>query len=589
MKHIVPALLVLVLVVAAPTALLAAEDQRPNIVLVLADDVGFSDLGVYGSEISTPNIDRLALDGVIFSNFHASPICAPSRAMLMTGVDSHLAGVGNLPETTPPEHRDAPGYKGELNDNVMTIAERLRQSGYHTYMTGKWHLGHSAASLPSARGFERTFALDATGGDNWEKRPYIPLYETADWFADGQETDLPDDFYSSRFLTDKMIEFIDESVGDGQPFFAYLAYQAVHIPVQAPKEFVDRYAGVYDQGWDALRETRFGRAIEEGLVRGDAALGPMPGGLAGWDSLSEEEQKFQAKSMAVNAGMLEAMDFHLGRLISHLEETGLYDNTVFLVLSDNGADPSDPLSSAVFRFWLDWVGYSTDYETLGEKGTFTAIGPQFASAAVSPGAYFKFYAGEGGLRVPLIVSGPQIMRGGRTDAFSFITDIAPTILELASADSGQPPAVHPISGTSLKPLLTGGETFVHAAHEAIAIEAAGSVAVFKGEHKLTRNGPPFGDNQWRLYNISRDPGETADLSAALPERVEELLAEYAEYSARVGVLEVPEGYQSVRQVTLSIIERLIARNLMAIIVATLLFALLIWWSIRRFRQRLSKG
>ncbi len=244
--------------------------DAPNIVLIVADDVGFTDFGAYGSEINTPNIDQLAHRGVIFSNFHVSPVCAPSRAMLMTGVDSHLAGVGYLPEAIPPELEGHAAYQGVLAPDVVTIASLLRDAGYHTYMTGKWHLGHGPGALPHEQGFERSFALDATGGDNYEQRPYLPVLASPVWYADGVPVDLPNDFYSSRYFVDQTIDYIDSNRGDGQPFFAYLPFLAVHIPIQAPAEFIDKYDGVYDEGWHVQRQNRFENAKALGLIPASA-------------------------------------------------------------------------------------------------------------------------------------------------------------------------------------------------------------------------------------------------------------------------------------------------------------------------------
>ena len=552
-----------------------AQEVRPNIVLILADDVGFSDFGAYGSEIATPNIDALAASGTLFSNFHASPICAPSRAMLMTGVDSHLAGIGNLPESAPLEHRGKPGYLGRLSDDVVTVASLLQQAGYDTYMTGKWHLGHDEKSLPSARGFDRSFVLDASGADNWEKKTYLPIYDDADWFEDGKPTDLPDDFYSSKFFVDKTIDYIESGKKDGNPFFSYIAFQAVHIPVQAPREFIEKYDGVYADGWDALRESRFRAAIERGLIPADAELGPMPRGLAEWEGLSEKEKQFRAKSMAVNAAMLEAMDFHIGRLVAYLKETGQFENTVFIVMSDNGPEPGDPTATFGFNQWLWSVGYSRDIETLGEKGSYAFIGPEFASAAASPGAFFKLHAGEGGLRVPLILSGAHVTREGTTGAFSFIKDIAPTILDMAGATQAGGSA-QPMTGRSLLPLIRGEADRVYAETDAVGIEAAGNAALFRGDYKLVRNMPPLGDAKWYLYDLARDPGETNDLSIAQPELFATMMAEYEAYAARVGVLEVPEGYDQMAQLTTNRIHDQLREKWPALVALVLALGGLVW-------------
>jgi arylsulfatase/uncharacterized sulfatase len=281
----------------------AAGQPRPNIVLILADDLGFTDTAPYGSEIDTPTIATLADQGVRFTNYHTAASCAPSRAMLLTGVDSHRAGVPNIPEMLPPEHSQHAHYQGTLGRNVVTVATLLQDAGYHTYIAGKWHLGMTPDLLPSRRGFERTIVLADSGADNWEQKPYLPIYEKANWFADGKETELPEDFYSSRFLIDKTIEFIDSNADDGRPFFAYVPFQAVHIPVQAPQEFIDRYMGVYDEGWDRLRYERRLRAARLGIIPEGAGMVAMAT-TGDWFALSPEEKRYQAKRMAVYAAMV---------------------------------------------------------------------------------------------------------------------------------------------------------------------------------------------------------------------------------------------------------------------------------------------
>lgn len=584
-----------ILVLAAALLALAglpakAQETRPNIVLILIDDVGFSDLGAYGSEIATPNIDALAARGALFSNFHASPICAPSRAMLMTGVDSHLAGVGNLPESVPLEHRGEPAYLGHLADDVVTVASRLQAAGYRTTMAGKWHLGHEEPHmLPPAHGFDRSFALDASGADNWEKRPYLPIYDDAPWFEDGEPADLPEDFYSSKFIVDKTIEYLDENEADERPFFSYLAFQANHIPVQAPREFVDKYIGVYDKGWHALRQSRFEGVVDRGLVPGDAALGPMPEGLKDWDELTAEEKEIRAMSMAVHAGMLEAMDHHVGRFVEHLKQTGDYGNTIFFVLSDNGPEPNDPLATPGFAQWLWWVGYSRDLDRLGEKGTFAFIGPEFASADAAPGSFFKLYAGEGGIRVPFIVAGEGVSAATR-HGFSFITDIAPTILDLAGVSAGgefRGEPVKEMTGRSLLPVLRGEAASPYSDEDAVGMEAAGNVALFRDGYKLMRNLPPYGDTEWYLYNLAEDPGETKDLKEAEPERFALMMREYESYAATVGALEVPAGYEQMKQLTVNRLHDMRGQLVAAALVAAGILGGLAWLSflgIRRLRR-----
>ena len=534
-------------------ALLLAQAERPNIVLILADDLGFSDIASYGSEIQTPTLSALAETGISFTNYHTAASCAPTRGMMLTGVDSHRNGVPNIPETIPPELAQHENYRGTLSHGVVTVASLLQDAGYHTYMAGKWHLGQSPDLLPIRRGFERTITMADTGADNWQQKPYLPIYERANWYADGERTTLPEDFYSSRFLVDKMIDFIDSKRADQKPFFAYLPFQAVHIPVQAPLEFTDKYMGVYDAGWTALREQRRNRAVELGLVPATAGMVAMST-TNDWDAYTEEEQRYHAKRMAVYAGMVDAMDYHIGRLVEYLKSTGQYDNTLFIFTSDNGSEASggDDVRSPLMRLSLRMNDYTNDYDTLGLKGSFNTIGPSFASAAAGPLAYYKFYAGEGGMRVPLIIAGESLpVQCEWTRAFAYVMDIAPTILELTGVNppgryyGGHP--VQPMTGRSLLPLATGAADRVYTETDSVGYELAGNAALFQGDYKLVRNYLPVGDNRWHLYNIATDPGETQDLSEAMPERFALMQTLYADYAADNGVLPLPEGYDPVFQ------------------------------------------
>jgi len=535
--------------VLAGTANLALAKQ-PNVVVILADDLGFSDLASYGSEINTPNIDQLAEEGVRFSNYHTAASCAPTRAMLLTGVDSHRAGVANIAEAIPSEQEDSPFYRGTLNDNVVTIATLLKDAGYHTYMSGKWHLGHKSPELrPFNRGFERTVMMADSGADNWEQRPYLPTYSKANWYADGEETNLPDDFYSSKFLVDKAIEFIESNKEDDKPFFSYIPFQAVHMPVQAPKEFTEKYMGVYDQGWTELRKKRQQAVKELGLVSQETEMVDMHT-TENWDALSKEEKRFHSKSMAVYAGMVDAMDYNIGRFIQYLKDTGEYDNTIFIFTSDNGAEPSDPIAiSKLFKFWMMRVGYSRDYETLGEKGSWSYIGPSFASAAAAPLSYYKFFSGEGGMRVPMIIAGPAVpenMKGTISNALTYVKDMAPTVLELVGVKHPgteyKDKTVEPMTGKSLVSLVDGDADQVHTDKEYLAYEIGGNAALIKGDYKIVFNRGPTGDDKWHLYNLAKDPGEAKELSTLEPEIYAELVQDYENYVVENGVLPMPEGY-----------------------------------------------
>ncbi|MFT7044342.1 MAG: arylsulfatase A-like enzyme [Candidatus Azotimanducaceae bacterium] len=573
-----------------PTYSSTQNMTAPNIVLLLADDLGFSDIGAFGSEVSTPNIDALAARGIMFSNYHSASSCAPTRAMLMTGISSHRAGLGNMPESLPSEAQGVAEYSGHLRRGIPTVADRLSEQGYRTYMTGKWHLGKEPDTLPSARGFDRTFILADTGADNWDQRPYLPIYDTANWYADGQPTTLPDDFYSSKTLIDKTIGFINE--GTDAPFFAYVAFQAVHIPVQAPKEFTNKYLDTYKAGWNELRRQRYQGAIDAGVIQAGLTLEEM-NTTADWDALTEDEKRYEAKSMAVYAGMIEAMDFHIGRLIEHLKATGQFDNTVFVFTSDNGAEPSNPLDldnnplgGRLFRHWLQNTGYSTQYETLGEQGSYNVIGPSFASAAVSPLSFYKFFNGEGGMRVPLIIAGPAVssrqanLGGPISKAFTFVTDLVPTMLSIAHAE---PIAL--AEGKSLIPIISGAADHVRNELDTVGFELGGNMAFFQGDYKLIRNRAPVGDNEWHLYNIQQDPTESADLSAQLPERFATMKSGYEKYARDHGVLEMPEDYDQRKQVTVNAITRFLKLAAPFLVLCSAIFILLLILGIRHRRRR----
>lgn len=530
-------------------------DERPNVVLILADDLGFTDIAPFGSEIDTPNIARLAASGLSFTNYHTAANCAPARAMLLTGVDSHRNGVPNIPESIPPEQLAYDHYQGVLSQNVVTLASLLRGSGYHTYMTGKWHLGHTPELLPSARGFERTIAMADTGADNWEQRTYLPIYDEAHWYADGEKHTLPDDFYSSEYFIDKTIEFISANESDDKPFFAYIPFQAVHMPVQAPREFSDKYAGVYDQGWTVMREQRRLAAEEAGVIPENTEVIVTPGTLD-WNALTEEQREHHARRMEVYAGMVDAMDMHIGRLMTYLESIGEYENTIFIFTSDNGAEGSpliSPTGNSVLDPWFERVGYETGIENLGEKGSWVGIGPSNATIAASPLAYYKFHANEGGLRVPLVMSGPGIsQRGQLSDEFVFVTDLAPTILSLAGVNdhggSWQSREVEPIVGKDFSSYLQGRAGPIHTASEPIGYEMGGSGALFKGDYKIVINKFEQNESEWHLFNIKTDPGEANDLAEAEPELLAEMLADYEQWASSNNVLPMPEGYNRARTI-----------------------------------------
>ncbi len=545
----------------------ATENSKPNIVVMLADDVALMDFSVYGGEARTPNIDRLAGEGALFTGYRTSPLCAPSRAMLLTGMDNHLTGVATIPEVLPAEHEGQPGYSLSLEPGVLTLADHLRPLGYATYMTGKWHLGSGEGDLPGGHGFDRAFALDASGADNWDDKSFMPFYKDAPWFEDGKPADLPEDFYSSKFIVDKMIEYVE---GDSDaPFFAFMAFQAIHIPVQAPPEFTANYKGIYDDGWHELRKRRGAQAKSLGLMPNTAPLADMPQASREWDELPEDKKRLYAARMEVNAGMIEAMDHHIGRFIEYLTESGQYENTIFVITSDNGPEYNRGDDDARLEFWMSLNGYHIGLENIGERGSWGFIGPEWASAAAAPSDLFKMYASEGGLRAPMIMSGPGVPRGQRVDGFALVTDIAPTLLELI----GETALSADMTGRS-QVRAFGGEP-VYLETDAIGMEVAGNAALYKGDYKITRNVAPYGDFTWRLYNLAVDPGETTDLATAEPEVFAELLEDYEAYTDKMGVLTMPEGFDQLKQIAQNTQARLIENYGTQLAIAALGFIVLL--------------
>ena len=544
--------LLLALAILAGTAVCAADKARPNIVVLVADDWGFSDVGAFGGEISTPHIDELARRGMRFSNFHVAASCSPTRSMLLTGVDSHRNGVGNLREAMPQAHLGKPGYQGSLNPNVVTIATLLQDAGYRTSITGKWNVGSEPRNLPDQRGFDRSIVQGDTGSDNWEPaKRYLPHAAKVDWFENGKPAVMPTDYYSSQYFVDKTIEHLRAGANEGKPFFAYVGFQANHVPVQAPREFIDKYKGKYKDGWTALRTARRDKAAALGLIPKDTPMITMRT-TADWNALSASDKLYEARRMEVYAGMADAMDFHVGRLIAHLKQTGDYDNTVFVFLSDNGSEGSDYHEA---RLWLA-LNYSQDINRLGGKGAYGVIGPSWASASASPLSTYKFYAGEGGIRTPLIISGvPGMPQNAIQSGLTHVKDIAPTLLDLAqiprpgNAYKGQP--IESITGRSLLPALRGEAQPTHAADEAIGYELSGNQAIFKGALKLVKNLPPVGDGQWHLYDLANDPGETSDVQDKMPDAFKAMQSDFDAYAKSHGVLPMPEGYSPSRQVLIN--------------------------------------
>lgn len=523
-------------------------DSRPNIVIILADDMGFADLGSFGGEINTPNLDALASAGVRFTQFYTHASCSPTRSVMLSGVDTHLNGLGNMDEWTAPNQVGEPGYEGYLNDSVVTIAQLLKQTGYHTYMTGKWHLGKAPDKIPRARGFERDFSLLDGGGNYWDMTNVTALTPRLVFTEDGKYlAELPKDYYATRTYTDKMIEFIEAQRGDGKPFFAYVAHQAPHDPYHLPKKWRNRYVGKYDKGWDAVRRTRLDRQIELGISDAETVLSERMWFVPDPSQLAAAPRALLGMKMELYAGMLENMDHHVGRLVDYLKSIGEYENTVFIVFGDNGAEGTDLFEmvagtpGTLNYLWAAMKWSNNDPKAWGEPGSFVGYGPMWAQVSMTPFSQYKGWLAEGGIRNALIMSGPVIKRpaGSIHDAVMHISDIMPTLLEFAGTqypESFQGRQLPPIYGKSWLPMLEGREEAIRSNDDILAWEIFGNRALRQGEWKIRWQWKPFGTGDWELYNLATDSAERSNLAAQNPDKLIAMLELWDDYVAENNVI-----------------------------------------------------
>jgi len=518
------------------------QTTTPNILLIMVDDMGYTDIGNFGGEIQTPHIDAVAEQGVRFSNFHTSVSCSPTRSMLMTGTDNHIAGLGNMDELLTPEQKGKPGYEGHLNDRVVTLAEVLRDGGYHTYMAGKWHLGDEPEHFPHARGFERSFSMLQGGASHWSDMAGLQAatQPVAKYSKDGKELHkLPQDFYSSRSYADFLINAIRENRVDGKPFLAYFAPTAAHDPIHVPEPWLSKYRGQYDDGYKALKKRRIAGAKQVGLIPKSAPAPDLHPKTKPWDSLSSEGKALESRTMEAYAGMIENMDYHIGRVFNFLKDIGEYDNTIIIFTSDNGPNPwySEEYPSNAGSKWMKQ--FDNSLENIGRPGSFVGIGIGWACASAGPLDYFKLTVGEGGIRTPLIIAGPGVKGARQVDSFAYVTDIMPTILELAKLEHPEKYRgrnVERMRGRSLAGVTSGSQKHTYAKETLIGGEMINGKWMRKGDYKAVLVAKDFGPGIWKLYNVKEDPGETHDLSKEQPTILKELKTAWDRYAKDVGVV-----------------------------------------------------
>ena len=507
----------------APPGPAGGAAERPNIVVVLVDDLGFSDIGPYGGEVPTPNLDRLAAQGVRFTQAYNAARCSPTRASLLTGLYPHQAGMGWLDSRVEPTLK---GIRGKILPRAVTMAEVLRDAGYFTAMTGKWHLGQQHGCTPSSRGFRRS--LNSRFGE-----VYFPKEAdkpgTENLYLDGREIpkDSPEighDWYSTDLFTDWGLKFVDEARAERKPFFLYIAQGAVHFPLRAPAETIAKYQGKYLEGWDILRDRRYAKQVSLGLIDPRWALAPRPADVPTWESRpADRKQRFDAM-MAVYAAMIERIDLAMGTLVDGLQRRGVLDNTLILFLSDNGgnAEGGPP-------------GITRGEGPIGGPRSHVHLGMDWATLANTPFRRYKHFTNEGGISTPLIAHWPTGIPAARNGSLepqpTHLVDVMATAVDLAGASypreaNGQ--AIEPMQGVSLRPAFEGKPL---GRKEPLFWEHEGNKAVRDGQWKLVlRHKQP-----WQLFDMEVDRTELHDLAGQQPERVAKLEAAWNDWARRTYV------------------------------------------------------
>ncbi|MGB5848727.1 MAG: arylsulfatase [Ignavibacteriaceae bacterium] len=514
------------------------SETKPNILLIVADDLGYSDIGPFGGEINTPTLDKLAENGIKLTNFHVLPTCSPTRSVLMSGTDNHIAGLGSMGEIVSPKQKGNPGYEGYLNDRVAHLPSILKDSGYRTYMSGKWHLGHEKEHRPFSRGFEESFSLLPGGGSHWNDKLPLSPPQLMIYSRNGEVVDeLPKNFYSTKNYTDYILEWLERDKNEDKPFFAYLSYTAPHDPLHAPKEYIEKYKGKYSEGYQALREQRLKRLQELGILPEDVDMFPW-GGTPNWNDLPEDKRAASERDMEVYAAMVDYMDGQIERVFKWLEENNEMENTMIIFFSDNGANGADKF--AYPGQTEEFVNtFNNSLENRGLKKSYIEMGPGWATASMSPRRLFKAFTSEGGIISPCIIKLPlqSFNKGSMVNAFIHVSDIMPTFLDLAGVTH---PGINDLNvpgmmGKSILSLLNGEIDELHP-NEGIGYELHGLRAYIKGDWKILNLPIPFGTGDWELFNLREDPAESNDLSSQYPEIREELIKAYKEYEKKVGVI-----------------------------------------------------
>lgn len=497
--------------------------KKPNIIVILADDMGFSDLGCFGSEIHTPHLDQLAKGGLVMNQFYNAGRCCPSRAALLTGLYPHQAGVGDMVQD-----RGYPAYQGYLNDSCATIAELLQTAGYTTIISGKWHVGLVPAAWAGNRGFDKSFTLQNNGSNYFNSKPLYNDGRKVTFLLNNKEVVREDtSLYLTQAITNFAVEALEEQKNKSNPFFLYLAYNAPHWPIQALPEDIARYKGKYVSGWDSLRQSRYEKLIATGLIKKEWLLSSKPMKIPAWNTLSDAEKDRQDTRMAIYAAMIDRMDREIGRLLDKLKALHQDDNTLILFLSDNGGSADD------VKNW-DYVIQQSG--TPGSVASIDSYEIPWGTVSNTPFRGFKKNTHEGGISTPFIAYFPGVIKAGSVNhQVAHVIDIMPTCLSAAGIP--YPASFHqkkltPLPGTSLYNAFHNKPFKDHAT---LCWEHEGSRAVRKGKWKLVAE---KGD-AWELYDMEKDRSETHNIAPKNPAKVAELQQDYNAWAAKVGVVDLP--------------------------------------------------
>ena len=533
-----------------------AQFDRPNILLIVADDLGYSDIEPFGGEIDTPNLTSLAADGMRLINFHTAPTCSPTRSMIMSGLYSHQAGLGAMAEWVADNQRGQPGYEGYLNDRASTLPQQLKEAGYYTFMAGKWHLGMSEEHWPDKRGFEDSVAMLPGAGGHFSQQGINSRLPIVPYVQNGEPFQLPREFYSTEFYTSRAIEYLDKSkLQGGKPFFGYVAYTAPHWPLQVASSYSEKYRGRYEAGYDALKQERLKRMIKLGIVPADVM--PYPGSECEqpWSALTEEERAYKSRLMEIYAGMVDSLDENIGRLIDHLKAMGEYERTVILFMSDNGAD-ARPIVGLGGESNFIANNFNNSLENIGSSDSFVSYGSAWAEVGSFPFRLHKGMTTEGGIRVPAILKVPESndSRGQMLPAFTSVLDILPTFLDAARSDNVRtlnlPDTSMPVLvGNSLLPSL-GGETVAGEGLYPYGFSVHRRQGLQYGSWKIIRLEPTVGTGEWELYDLEKDPSETSNLATSHPDVLAEMIVRWRSFADQTGIVISDEGARAPKECVL---------------------------------------